>query len=686
MNPRATYTFIICVLAAATAALCASCAPQDEPVHPDAIYLADGIEVYRDSIVIDRHAHTAVSRHEITNAWHGTTDTLDNSLPILYADARMAEAVYTKSLSDYATSPLTPLDICLTGALLDPARSMETLRSMVADGAIHRHGYPLTADKEAWAAAAWEVYCATGSTEWLKEAYKVIYTTYIREVRTLRAEGGLIHGAPSYMTPVRDYFPAWMTPVDRFQTIASSTNVWHYATLSVLQRMAAQLRLYAEREWETEAAKVRSAINDAFWVPSRSLYGQYMYGDLYPILSPSADNRAGALCILHGIATHEMARRMMTSCVTLPEGVPAIYPPMAGTRPDFNPDVQALHGIAAARTGNEDALLRATAALWRLVLDDQCHAQWPALVLHGLLGLSLREDGLAVNPVIPARLGSHHRLTGLVYRDAVLDINITGSGDKIASFSLDSVRDESHIIPAGLSGPHTVDIVMSGNRMSENHAPVTPTLAGPAQMPPMPRVYWEEATRGKILNFDPATTYEVYVDGILSENLSSENYEVTDTGTAVIDIVPVADGQSGFAPRSHVAAPPTAVIHIPATAITPRRPPLNLIRNPEIAARYIELAARHNTRLTFYVQAPSAGEYFFNIAYANGSAGTAVRTVEVNDSHAGVIVCPDITHNDWITTRTSSTIRVRLRQGVNKLSLTYVDNTILLHDIYLLKK
>ncbi|MDE6395424.1 MAG: hypothetical protein K2K77_08785, partial [Duncaniella sp.] len=598
LTSRTTYTYIICILIAVVAAVtCPSCARQDEPVRSDAIFLADGVEVYRDSIVIDGHTHTALSRYEITNAWHGTSDTVGHgSLPVLYADARMAEAVYTKSLSEYANSPLTPLDICLTGALLDPARSMETLRSMVSDGAIHRHGYPLTADKEAWAAAAWEVYCATGSAEWLKEAYKVIYTTYMREVRTLRAGDGLIHGTPSYMTPVRDYFPAWMAPVDRFQVIASGTNVWHYATLSVLARMAAELKLYAGREWETEAAKVRSAINDAFWVPSRSLYGQYLYGDLYPILSPSADNRAGALCIILGIATPEMAQRMMSSCVTLPEGVPAIYPPMSGTQPEFSPETQALHGIAAARTGNEDALLGATAALWRLALDDRGHAQWPALALHGLFGLALREDGLAVNPVIPSRLGSHRRLEGLTYRDALLDINISGSGDKIASFSLDSVRNDSHIIPPDLHGHHTVDIVMSGNRLSENTAPVTPTVEDPSQMPPMPRVYWENPSHGKILNYDPAATYEVYVNGILSENLSSENYEVSDTGTAVIDIVPVAEGQSGFAPRSHVTAPPSAVIHIPATAITPRRPPLNLIRNPEIASRYIELAARHNTR------------------------------------------------------------------------------------------
>ncbi len=659
---------------------------RDNPARTDAIYLAEGIEVYRDSIIIDGHEHTAVSRHEITNAWQYIPDTASRALPELYTDSRMAEAIYVKSAGEYASSPMTPLDIYLTGALVDPERSMETLRSMVSDGVIHRHGYPITADKEAWGAAAWEVYCATGSTEWLKEAYKILHATYLREQPTLSAQGGLIHGTPSYMTPAKEYFPAWMEPADLFQTIASGTNAWHYATLSAMHLMAERLKMYGARDWESSAASVRNSINDSFWVPARSCYGQYMYGDLYPILSPAADNRTEAVCIILGIATREMAERMMSSLVTLPEGIPTVYPPMPGAHPDFSAEVQALQGIAAARTGDEEILLGATAALWRLALDDRSHAQWPAMVLRGLFGLALTDDGLTFSPVIPARLGSHFRLTGLVYRDAILDINISGSGDKIASFSVDSVRSDRHVISPVLRGHHTVDIVMSGNRLSEDQTTVTPTLDTPAQMPPMPRMYWEDNRHGKILNFDPATSYEVYVNGILSESLSSATYDVTDTGTTVIDIVPVADSQSGIAPRSHISAPASSVIHIPATAITPRRPPINLIRDPETASRYIELAARHNTRLTFYVQAPDDGEYFFNIAYSNGSSGTATRTVEVNDTHAGIIVCPDIIHNNWLTTRTSSTIQVRLRRGVNKMSLTYIDNTILLHDIHLLKK
>ena len=102
-------------------------------------------------------------------------------------------------------------------------------------------------------------------------------------------------------------------------------------------------------------------------------------------------------------------------------------------------------------------------------------------------------------------------------------------------------------------------------------------------------------SRAKIINFDKGATYEVYLNGILSENISSPEYTLTDTGTTVVSVVPVVDKMSGFSPRAHVSAPDRYSIHIPATAITPRRPPRHLIPYPELASRYIELAARHNT-------------------------------------------------------------------------------------------
>lgn len=368
----------------------------------------------------------------------------------------------------------------------------------------------------------------------------------------------------------------------------------------------------------------------------------------------------------------------------LPEGIPTVSPVPAEGEAVIDPRVQTLNGIAASRTADEEALLAAIGTVWRQSLGPDISTEWPTLLLRGIMGISLSDEGMNFAPIVPQKLGPRLWLSGLRYREAVLDIHIHGSGDKIASFAIDSLRQANPLVSPDLSGRHRVDITMSGNRLSDS--PTSVKAEAPAEAPPTPRVYWSDGRNGKIINFDPATNYEVYVNGILSETLTTPTYAVTDTGTAVIDIVPMLNGVSGYAPRSHVSAPPSARIHIPATAITPRRPPLHLIRNRDRASHYIELAARHNTRLTFYVQVPSDGDYFLHIGYSNGSGETAMRTLEVNDSYAGTLVCPPIREGDWLTTRPSSTLVVDLRKGVNKLSLFYVNSTILLHDIYLLRK
>ena len=162
--------------------------------NSNALYRAGDIEVFADSIIIGDITYTALSPAEITHCWKapsgGSTD-----LDITFASSsHMADALFSKALSRYYHFPLSTADIYIHGALLDPQRAMESLRSMVADdGTIHRHGFPITADKEAWAAAAWEVYCATGSIPWLKEAYRVINRTIQRDTPVLDAgRNGLI--------------------------------------------------------------------------------------------------------------------------------------------------------------------------------------------------------------------------------------------------------------------------------------------------------------------------------------------------------------------------------------------------------------------------------------------------------------------------------------------------------------
>jgi len=54
-----------------------------------------------------------------------------------------------------------------------------------------------------------------------------------------------------------------------------------------------------------------------------------------------------------------------------------------------------------------------------------------------IFGISLTPRGLEFNPVIPSEFEGDKMLTGVRYRNAVLDITVSGTGSRIGSFFLD---------------------------------------------------------------------------------------------------------------------------------------------------------------------------------------------------------------------------------------------------------
>ncbi len=644
----------------------------------DAVYQYGGIEVYTDSIVLDGKEYNAVSPTEITNSWK--TGSADTTGLTFSSGSRMADAMFVKAM-DGLSGTFTPddTDILMLLGIISPEESKEHLRRMATDGKMPLHPDPATGRSSAWAAAAWEIYCVTGDTGWLREAYATILSTLADDASSTDSPAT---GIPGYMLPATDFFPSWMTTVDLMQIRSLGVNAWRYRTYEVAAEMAAALGDDSRAaELRRTTASLRNSINDTFWDPAMSRYVQYLYGNMFPIPSTAADYFGNALCVLFGIATDEMALADVAATVSLPGGIPLTYPSL---RPDgiMSARVQSLHGLAAIRVHDSSAMRRAVGSLWVMSLDCDDPTAWPALLLRGMIGMDFTPEGITVNPFIPQIFSASHTLKGFRYRDAEIDIAINGTGDRIASATLDGDPTMEAFIPADIKGKHTLTITMSGNTLREREL----TVVKDAAMPPIPKIYWATPRDATILNHTHGTAYDIYVDGVLTERIHSNRYSLSGGDTQVIDIVPESDDKAGFSPGSHVNAAPGDIISIPASTITPRRAPTHLIKNKEIANRYIELAARHNTRLTFYVNAPSTGTYFLNIMYANGTSETAFRTVEVNSCTAGTIACPPVRPNDWISVRPSTTISIPLAEGPNKLSLYYAGTTILLNEIKLLKK
>lgn len=681
------------LLLLAVALAVTSCTPssQSEWRRDDAIYISPTLEVYPESIILDGREHNAISSSYITNFWLDPDSTADGTHLTLTSFSRMADALWRREIAMRPLPAPSTEEIYLAQALLSPEESMETLRAYAPGGVIQNHLYPEVAVHCAWTAAAWQVYCATGSRQWLREAYSIARRSFL-STRTVLAvpDSPLLYGAPSYLYPLvpgAANYPSWMSAAEIFQSAALGTNVWHYATLSTLAQMASALADPEAARWSAKAAATRSAINDTFWVPELSWYGRYTCGASFPILSTAADNLANPLCALLGIATPEMARRLVASRPSLPEGFTTVYPVPTGVSRQYPPLVQSLQFIAACQVADEQQMLRALGPLWASSLSEEFTPQWVPSVLRGLLGITLTPEAMEFAPSVPAFLREGFTLNGLPWREARLDVNVQGCGNRIIAFALDSVNSRTASVPDILTGRHRIDITLGGNRKPEPYYLTAETSAMPAT-PHSPRVQWPSPTKANILNYDDSLVYDLYLNGVLTSCVTRPTLSISTTDSTTTQSVIIARNGSSqsFPTRPHISAPPENLITIHSTAITPRRPPIHLIHDRATADRYIELAARHNTRLTFYVNSPADATYFLSIGYANGAESTAVRSVEVNGHSAGMLVCPPVARNNWITTGTSTILPVSLHSGVNKISLTYVGTTLLLHHITLLRK
>lgn len=636
----------------------------------DGLFGSAEARVYADSISTDG-----------SRVWHPSEYAASLRGPLrLASPSAIADTLAAVAGADTTASTLK---IWLAGALVSPERSMEALRGLTSRGIIDRPGFPVSYTRAEWGAAAWDVYCATGSEAWLKEAYARLAATLRYEEYRTDPYSGLVRGEEPGLS---DICPRWMKPADLAESISLYNNVWRCRTLEVMAMMAERLGLPASADLHRRAAQLREAINTHFWIPYLNTYGAVLYGFPSQMLSPVAEYQAQSLCALFGVATPEMAGALLDAMAVLPGGYPDIHPAQSAGAVTYSPSTQAFAALAASGAKSAEAFSTAVGALWlRAACGADVADEWGAILLRGILGLKPAPDGLRLSPFIPSTRFSPLTLHGLCWRDAGLTIRVHGTGDRIASFMIDSVAAQEPLVPNNLGpGRHTIDIVMAGNYIRPSEAKHTAT----GEIPVLPAIPEISLGAGGHVKADRLTEgakdYQWYVDGVAQQCLPASDIPsltLPQGSSGAIAAISESGVISWTGPQ---IAMPASVVE--ATSITPRRPPLNRIKDRETASRYVELAPRHNTRLTFYANIPSAGRYLARIVYSNGLDLTAERTLAVIDAEerhipAGILVCPTSGIADWVTTTASTPVEVTLAEGFNRLSLTYITGTILFRRI-----
>ena len=517
--------------------------------------------------------------------------------------------------------------------------------------------WPCSTDREIWVGAAWEIYKVTGDMEWLKTVYPIAKKSLEVDMRTVfESETDLVRGESSFIDWREQSYPTWMEPADIYDTKCLGTNMVFYIALTSAAEMGRILGdVETAQYFEEMAERIKKGINEHLWMDEEGYYAQYLGGRADDLLYTKSETLGEALAILYGVAEGDRATRLSESLPIVDYGAPVFWPWIADQPPYHNqavwPWVQAYWIHACAKVGNEHGVLHGVGAVWRAVMMYATNKEnyvadtgnWRGTQINSsnmlwclagnisitfklLMGMEFGADQLYFAPVVPENLKADRTVRNFHYRNATLDVTVSGYGDTIKSFKLDGQKMSEAVVPGNLEGHHTVEIEMSNSFKKDlgvNYQPACWAPLMPVVTMADGRLSWEPV--------EGAVYYNVYAGGELVGLASTTEIIIEDEWKGDIQVVAVAqDGTPSFPSK-----------------------PINI--NEKISVKLPEtmLTKKNGTEFNVTVNVPEAGQWFLIWNYANGTGpvntdnNCGIRMLYVDGVKTGINIFPHRGTNEW---------------------------------------
>jgi hypothetical protein len=598
--------------------------------------------------------------------------------------------------------------IILSMAYMQPKVSENSLmRKVNANGRIIQDtgtggAWPNSTDRMIWAVAAWEIYKVTGDKNWLHKVYPIIKNSIEDDMMVDHdPRTGLVKGESSFLDWREQTYPRWMQPVDIFMSKNLGTNAVHFRALNVASRMA---ELMNEKEivskFNAEAQRIKDGINHSLWMPEKNYYGQYLYGRNYDILSPRSEALGEALSVVFDVADPVHQRKIVQNVPVVDYGIPCIYPQIGDIPPYHNnavwPFVQTYWMWAGAKTGNEKSVLQSIAAVYRasalfltnkenLVADNgdwagtqinSSNMLWSlsgniSIVHKVLFGIRFGENELKFEPFVPKVMAANRKLDNFRYRNAILNIKMNGFGNRIFSFVLDGEVQKSAIVPANLTGKHTVKIVLANTEFEKQ--PVH--LVKNEFTPLTPIVTFKE---GKLSwnVIDGAMNYFILKNGEKWKETNLPIIEIPLNETGEFQVIAIdKNGLESFASEPVPIYPEATVLKFETENYLA---PSTLPYHGFSGNGFVEISRTVNRIVNLDIDVPADGRYAVDWCYANGNGPTntenkcAIRTLFIDDKRLGAQIFPQRGIKEWSNWGFSNAIQVNLKAGKHHLKLEFM--------------
>ncbi len=679
----------------------------------------DGDHIYEATLVMNKKS----DEKQTAASWKQTKNTA--AFPQYKSDYQISDAVYNLATEEMinAVEPDSTFrtgkewagvwtrdisySIFLSMAHLQPKVAKYSLLRKVKNNRIIQDtgtggAYPASTDRMIWAVAAWELYKVTGDNDWLRQAYGIIKNSIEDDLKNVYDnKTGLARGESSFLDWREQTYPRWMQPVDIYESENLGTSAVHYQANTVLSQMAKLLNdPEAAAKYYAIASRIKSGINTHLWMKDKGYYGQYLYGRNFKSLSPRAEALGEALCVWFDIADEQQRKSIVEKVPVTAYGISCIYPQIPGIPPYHNdavwPFVQTYWGLASAKAGNERSVLETMAAVYRpaaLFLTNKenfvaetgdfagtqinsSNMLWSlsgslALVHRILFGIEYRADSLVFHPFVPKALAGKRSLTNFKCRNAVLNIEMEGFGNKIKSFEIDGKASVA-AIPYTLTGAHSIKIVLANNDLSEskiNKVANYTTVETPVVIYSKGLLSWNKISGAK--------SYSILKNGKVMMNTASTSLKISATTFTEYQVMAVdANNVSSFASEPVVVANSKQRKVYEVEHFAPKS---DLNYKNYQGEGFVEISKTLNRNITIPVEADSAGIYTINFRYANGNGPVntenkcAIRTLTVDGNFAGTVVLPQRGTNEWSNWGYTNAVQVKLSKGKHQVALVFED-------------
>lgn len=601
-------------------------------------------------------------------------------------------------------TPDTISDSRLADPLIDPVsairqahRLLDTIDTLSVSG----YRWPVVNCQSNVAASVVDIVRVTGDKDLDRRLRELASSILHEDCRWLRdPRTGLFRGASPDLISL-NVFPYSVNAADIAATISYSDNLDHIILLDYLS--ASQYDSYSSGRHDQsdrygitaeQYAAMRDTVADAIdtylWLPDKGFYAAMLYGQPFATSLHAADIAAQARGVNFGVTHEAIATAMIAKTPVDADAIRAIYPsPASQHRPD--PMTSAQWAIAAARTGNRSAFNTSLAMTIASLFDSAATGFSPlkSIILRGMAGIDTSSaDELRFAPYITPEMSGQLEISGLKYRNAIIDITINGHGNIISTFALDERVQSTPTLKSTLTGRHHVSITLVGSDDATDNVNIQPM----ATLAPPPALTWSDDGRTATISGQNISATLLYLNGQLIEQMSQSTYTLpVQSPTTVVTMVSVANEQPGYAAPTHLYAPHTISVRYTDIA----RPYARSLRDKRLAHTYVESTRYRNRTLTASVSVDSPGQYYLTIGYLNGEGIVnpdrryALRSLRVNDDKGRLIVFAQLTPDDWRHDRDwqSSTgltppVRVSLVKGDNKIALEYfsTDEATFNHD------